>query len=140
MPQFYRIGNAIVKQDHKCTIKSEIRPRRRRIVFPLNVERAGILASQVGDDRRLGHHDVGGDLVGRRRRLTLVLPSESLQPKLVGRVGIWRERGEKKKAMKIKESEFNEKLTGRSVGPTPPAPGPCLTASWSCQNGHKSKK
>ena len=85
---------------------------RRWIILPLDVERAGVLAGEVGDDGRLRPPDVGGDLVGGRGRPALVLPRESLQPKLVGREGIWgRER--KEKAMKIKESEFNEKLTGR---------------------------
>ena len=78
--------------------------RRRRVVLPLHVERAGVLAGEVGDDRRAGAADVGGDLVGRRGRLTLVLQREGLEPKLVGRVGIWKE-GERK--------EGNEDRGGR---------------------------
>ena len=90
---------------------------RRWTILPLYVERAGVLAGEVGDDGRLRPPDVGGDLVGGRGRPALVLPRESLQPKLVGREGIWVERGKerKEKAMKIKESEFNEKLTGRTT-------------------------
>ena len=62
---------------------------RRWIILPLDVERAGVLAGEVGDDGRLRPPDVGGDLVGGRGRPALVLPRESLQPKLVGREGIW---------------------------------------------------
>ena len=70
---------------------------RRRIVLPLYVERTGVLAGEVCDDGRLRPPDVGGDLVGGRGWPALVLPRESLQPKLVGREGIWMERRKERK-------------------------------------------